>query len=85
MSPTPEIFRPPAGAAPSPAPQVTELLGGLLHLAYAERPTHGIVTVATGFTPESAQTRAELRASALHSLYTLTTHPPTTPPPPRPP
>lgn len=72
MSPTPETFRPPAGAPSSsgtPA-QVTELLGGLLHIAYAERPA--VVTVATGFTPGSARDRAELRASALDSLRALT-------------
>ncbi|MBB6472668.1 hypothetical protein [Sphaerisporangium rubeum] len=49
---------------------MTDLLGGLLHIAYAERPE--VVTVATGFTPDSARDRAELRASALASLRALT-------------
>ncbi|GAA0400353.1 hypothetical protein GCM10009530_60220 [Microbispora corallina] len=51
--------------------EIAECLDGEVHLAYAERPGSGAMTVAAGFSPDTARARAEARASALDCLYRL--------------
>ncbi len=74
MTPTPGSSRSAvSGASWSPVPLegVAECLGGEVHLAYAQRPVSGVVTVAAGFSPDAAMTRAELRATAMDALYRI--------------
>ncbi|MFF5207118.1 hypothetical protein [Streptosporangium sp. NPDC000396] len=51
--------------------EIAECLGGEVHLAYAQRPAFGVFTVAAGFSPDAARTRAEARASAMDALHRI--------------
>ncbi|OPG14609.1 hypothetical protein [Microbispora sp. GKU 823] len=72
MATTPGVSRPATAGkswSPGPAGEVAECLGGGVHLAYAEGPVSGSVTVAAAFTPEAALARARTRAAALDALH----------------